>query len=308
MRLRRPTEHDLPVLAALAAPLQGRDDRHVAYLGVDVADITAELAESTWDGVGVIAERDGELLGWLIGDVDDEMGRVWWLGPFVDTRAGTAADTAVDSAVGGAAWAATATALYEAARVRLPASVDEEEFAVDERFIQLIDWAIRSGFDRDPGSHVMNLVGLVDAPSGSAPRVRELAPVDHEFVAALHDELFPGTHNSGRALVDGHDESHRRLVLETDNADRSVVGYIAVERQPDGAGYIDYVGVATHARGRGYGAELVRAGVAELDRIGALGANLTVREQAPGVRDLYRSLGFEVERTVVPLRRGFRLP
>ena len=292
MRVRPATERDLPALAALAASLQGRDDRHVAYLGVDAADIAAELADSTWERVGVVAERDGELLGWLIGDVDDEMGRVWWLGPFVDTGADTAA------------WVATATALYEAARARMPGSVGEEEFAVDERFTRLIDWAIRAGFDRDPGSHVMNLVGSVGAPTGA---VRELASADHEFVAELHDQLFPGTHTSGRQLVDGHDGSHRRLVLETDDADRSVVGYVAVERQPGGAGYIDYLGVATDARGRGHGAELVRGGVAELERIGALGVNLTVREDAPGVRDLYRSLGFEVERTVVPLRRGFRL-
>lgn len=300
MPLRQPTERDLPALAAFAAPLQGRDDRHVAYLGVDVDDITAEIAEATWERVGVIAERDGGLLGWLIGDVDDEMGRVWWLGPFVETQV----DDAVDTEADGAAWAATATGLYEAARTRLPASVDEEEFAVDERFTQLIDWATRAGFDRDPGSHVMNLVGSVGAPTRP---VRELAPVDHEFVAALHDELFPGTHTTGRQLVDGHDASHRRLVLESDEAERAVVGYIAVERQPGGAGYIDYVGVDTDVRGRGYGAELVRAGVAELERIGAVGANLTVREQTPWVRNLYRSLGFETERTVVPLRRGFRL-
>lgn len=285
--LRSVVSDDLPALAAFAARAQQRVDRHVAYLGTEPASLVAEIGESTWSRVGVVAERADQLAGWLIGDIDEEMGRVWWLGPFI-------AD--------GAVWATVATDLLHEARVRLPDSISEEELAVDDRATEIIDWAIAAGFDRDPGSHVMTLNGPTAPPSQP---VREIEPRDHVAVVALHDGLFAGTHTPGRQLIDGHDESHRRLVLEIGGA---VVGYIAVERTPDGTGYIDYLGVDADARGRGYGAELVRAGVAELDRIGAVGAHLTVREQAPGVRDLYRSLGFVIERTIVPLRRGFRLP
>ncbi len=110
---------------------------------------------------------------------------------------------------------------------------------------------------------MLDLVGSIEPPTVA---IREITTADHDVVIGLHDALFPGTHTTGAALVAGHGETHRRLVVESGG---TVVGYIAVERQPDGGGYIDFVGVAPSARRKGLGGELVRAGVAELRRLGA---------------------------------------
>jgi len=277
---------ELTRLVEFAAPLQAEPQSHVTYLASDAPGIEAELAEATWQEVSAVAVVDGDLVGWLVGDVDPDMGRVWWLGPFVR------ADD----------WHTVASALLASCRDQLPAAVDEEEFAVDEHFDRCRRWAATEGFSEDEGSHILQLDGPVDAPPTA--EVRDIEQDDHPAVIRLHEALFPGTHTTGEQLVAGHDETHRRLVVESD---RAVVGYVAVELQPDGSGYVDYLGVDPTHRRRGLGADLVRAGVAELLALGADGVGLSVRQGSTGARDLYVSLGFDEERFVVPLRRGFSI-
>lgn len=278
-------EHELAALAALAAPLQQRPETHVIYFGDDADGIRAELAETTWSEVSAVATDGDTVLGWLVGDVDADMGRVWWMGPFVD------ADD----------WESVATELLVAGRRQLAAGVDEEELSVDSRFERFRVWATSHGYVEEEGSYVLQLDGGLEPGSGA---VREITDADRDTVARLHEELFPGTHTTGPELAAGHDETHRRLVVEADGV---VVAYIAVERQADGSGYIDYLGVAPAARRRGLGADLVRAGVAELRRLGVTSIGLTVRVGSEGARELYRSLGFDEERLAIPLRRGYSL-
>ena len=277
--------HELAALADFAAPLQQRPETHVVYLGKEPDGIRAEIAESTWSDVSAVATDGDTIIGWLIGDVDADMGRVWWFGPFV---------TADE-------WESVATELLTACRRQLADDVDEEEMSVDARFERFRAWATAHGFVEEEGSYVMQFEGALEP---STADVREITDADHDIVTRLHEELFPGTHTTGRQLVAGHDETHRRLVAEVDG---EVVAYIAVERQPDGSGYIDFLGVAPAARRRGVGRELVRAGVAELRRLGVTDVGLTVRVGSEGARELYRSLGFDEELVAIPLRRGFGL-
>lgn len=299
---RRAVEADRPALAAFAAPIQAEPRRHVAYLGTEPDSIAHEMVDEDddWTTVSAVAERDGAVVGWLMGSVDADMGRVWWFGPFAE---------APDDQ-----WADLAEGLYRCARARLPSGVDQEEFGPDARFEALIEWASGAvGAHRDVGSAVLVLDGdgverlahhATDA--GDPPLVvRTVTDDELAVVGALHDALFPGTHTTGERLVTGADERHVRLAAALGG---EVVGYVAVERQPDGAGYIDYLGVSPSRRRRGVGAVLVRAGVRALRDIGCTECSLTVREDNDGARALYRRLGFVEERVIVPLRIGFTLP
>ena len=58
----------------------------------------------------------GRMVGWLLAEVDPDMGRVWWWGPFVDASE----------------WAPVADALMRAGRSQLDPAVHEEEMAADE--------------------------------------------------------------------------------------------------------------------------------------------------------------------------------
>ena len=289
MHVRRGVEADRPALAALAARLQVRPDRHIVYLGFDAATIAAEMVaeDDDWTAAAAVVLEGEEPVGWLMGSVDPNMGRVWWFGPFID---------AAESA-----WVTIADELYETASALLDASVTEEEFAPDARFTELIAWAVERGCHVDPGSAVLSLHGELPLPSIVT---RPVTTADLDTVGRLHDELFPSTHTTGATLVSDGDEAHIRLATERDGA---VVGYVAAERQADGDGYIDYLGVAPTARRQGLAAELSRAAVAALRLLGCGLVHLTVRAESDGARALYASLGFEEERVVTPLRRGFSL-
>ena len=289
MTLRTAAAADLPELAAMAARLQARPERHIAYLGVDASGIEAELGQLSWQLVSVVAtdDRTSEITGFLIGDVDEEMGRVWWNGPFVR----------------GEEWHSLADDLLAEARRQLPANVTEEEMAIDARFASFETWAFDHGFAAEVGSWVLTLERDLVAPAGDGEiAYRLMTEDDHDDVARIHEDQFPGTHTTGARLVAQHDVDHPRLVAV---ADDEVLGYVAVEREADGSGYIDFVAVEPSHRRRGLGAGLIGAGVAALKTLGAEPVCLTVREDIAGARELYASLGFTEERLICPLRRGF---
>lgn len=269
------------VLAAQADPT-----RHVTYLGVDEVSVRADLAApDAWRARTWVARDDaGGVVGVLTADVDADRRRVWWLGPWADD-------------------ADVARALLDAAEEVVGTLAREQEFAPDERNEQLAALALERGCHAEEGSAILvcDLEGWPTTPLPDLALVRPLEPDDHAAVARLHDHVFPNTHTTGQALV-GDDET-TVLVL----GDHEPVGYIATQLQADGGGYVDFLGVAPGARGRGHGRALIAAAMTAMADDGVPVANLTVRVGNERAIALYTSLGFVEERRTVPYRRGFHL-
>ncbi|MBX2803260.1 MAG: GNAT family N-acetyltransferase [Myxococcales bacterium] len=275
----------LDEMARLAGSTQERPERHTPYLSTTVAGIRSELAETNgWSErtVRALDARTGELVGWVLPDIDPELGRVWWVGPVV----------AQDHD-----WGAVAAQLHGA--VALPSDVTQQEMCGDERFELLGDFARERGFDACRASVALNCETAPAEVVG--PVVRPLRPADHVAVTTLHDDLFPGTHTPGRALVASIDPQKLRWVIG-----EPVAGYVAAEVQSDGLGYIDFLGVDPEQRRQGLGRALVVAATRELFARGVPHTHLTVWRDNVTAIALYRSLGYVAERTFVPYRRGFR--
>lgn len=297
--LDRPRPDELEVLAELAARCQEDPNRHCVYLGEDAASIAADIGDvPRWTERLVVARSSGgDPIGWLLADADDEVDRVWWWGPFVSDDHD---------------WGTVADRLYEHARDTIfdgPGSGPSgEEAAADERSELFAAFAARHGFAAEESSVclVLRPDGDGSAPASVADGVSivPLAPGHHPAVAALHDDLFPGTHSTGRAIVDTEDARSERLPRSVAILDGGVVGYVATEHQHDGSLYVDFVGVAPGATRRGIGRALVDAACRDGFARGATFAHLTVRTSNTAARALYRSLGFEEERVLVPYRRG----
>lgn len=267
-------------MAVLASRLQAVDESHIGYLGTDPDSIATDIAGvDRWIERTAVAEEDGRMLGWLLGEKDDEMGRVWWWGPFcLDSRSDVADD------------------LYRLAGEAVAAS--EEELAPDERNRWVAECAGRWGFRSETASAVLRYTGPL---FGEDPAVVPVGPSHAAEVAALHDRLFPGTHTPGSQLLES---DHLRLVRVVDGV---VVGYVAAEVQSDRSGYIDYLGVDLEFRGQGIGRALVKTAADRIRELGADSINLTVRETNGAARSLYASLGFVEERVIRPYRKGFTL-
>ena len=283
MQIRSVQEADLPAMATLAAVEQTRPDRHITYLGATAPGIAQELSDiDGWSTYGAVAEHDGKLTGWIVAEIDEEIGRAWWLGPFYSGD-----------------WGIEVDELYRAVLDRLPATIDQGELASDDRHLDLAQFAARHGFVDEEGSAILVLTGK--APDVATDSIAHLDESHHDAVWALHESAFPGAHLT-RSLLMNTDERHIRLVAEDAG---QVVGYVAVEVQADNDGYIDFLAVAPEFRGQGHGRQLIVAGIHALDAAGANGANLSVRESNLAARNLYTSLGFTEERIVKPYRRGF---
>ena len=282
------------------------------YLGMDAESIAADVAEADrWTETTVVAERNGELIGWLLAEVDPDMGRLWWWGPF--------ATEALDP-IGDQLRTEVRRCLAE----NFDVAFDEEEACADDRSVSIPAWCARHDLVSNTASVLLR---RNPGPIAADPRVRPLAgstsdpssksdpnstsdpgpnsdPDDEaarRSVQALHDLAFPGTHTTAAALVAS---THPRSVIEVDGV---VVGYVAFEMQSDGSGYIDYLAVDEGQRGHGFGGALVDYACKQMFEAGVTHAHLTVREDNAAARALYARLGFIEERLVRPYRRGFSL-
>lgn len=282
---------ELAEVVAFVGRLQADPAHYIGYLDTDVDALSEQLPRLEplgLDGV-IAATREGQLVGVLGVDWDTDPARVWWHGPLVDDP--------VD-------WDATAEALYEHACALLPAGGLEQELFVDARNERIGAFARRHSFDRERSSAILTreLDQLPSIREIDGVAVRPVADTDRDAVAALHQQLFAGAHRSGARL----DEGEQRFVLVATEGDE-LLGYLAAERQEDGQGYLDFLGVPSTARGRGVGERLIAEVCHRLRDAGSDRIHLTVREDNHGARRLYGRLGFEHERIGVPWRRPRRV-
>jgi ribosomal protein S18 acetylase RimI-like enzyme len=295
VEVRQASPDELPAVAALVADGQRRPEDHVGAFGLDEPAVTEQVRALAGQGETWVAVDDLQLVGVLAAEWDDRPPRVWWLGPMVvPTLSEDERHTVADQ-------------LYRTARPRLPAAVTEEELAPDERNRWLAAFAARHGFHRDVASAVLTrpLEGPVPVPDLPGVVVGPWRREQRAAVVDLHDRLFPAAHVRGDRLDHG---LPGRAVLVAD-ADGDVLGYAVTEPQEDGDGYLDLVGVAAAARGRGVGTLLVAAASEQLRRDHRCPrVHLTVRLDRPGAGRLYQRAGFVEERVLVPWRRGFTVP
>lgn len=284
---------DLSAVAAFLADRQADPGQHIGYLNTEPAAIVGQLRGLEPLGTGglLVARVDGRIVGVLAAEWDTEPPRCWWHGPFV-------ADDADPAEV--------AEALLRRGEQLLPATVTEQETCGDDRHAWLAGFARRHGFVAEEASAVLGRelgTALPERTLATVP-VEDLDAEQRDAVAALHEQLFPNTHTPGAKLVSGGTD---RLLVVLEDGD--VGGYVAVERQEDGEGYLDFLGVAPAARGRGLGSALVAAACHEMrDGLGCRATHLTVRVSNAAARKVYANNGFTEERVLVPFRKGYSIP
>jgi ribosomal protein S18 acetylase RimI-like enzyme len=298
VQVRRAERGELAEVAGWVASCQADPRWHIGEFGFDPDGIEEDLAGREPGGLEqvLVAVDDGEVVALLAVDWDDDPPRAWWAGPIVDDprhlEVGAAADL-----------------LLAAGQDLLPHHVTQQEFAFDDRASELGAFAQRHGAVAEEASAVLNrpladAADLVAAAAGTGDGVEVVDPDtgQREAAAALHDRLFPGTHSVGTRAVGVADDRLVRVAV----LDDEVVGYVALERQADGDGYLDFVGVSDAVRGRGIGRRLVAAGCLALHVAhGCPAVHLTVRESNVAARQVYVALGFTEERLLRPWRIGF---
>ncbi len=277
-------ELDPVAMAKLAAPLQAKADHFNAHFAEQEPNIAAEIAQTPgWRACSVGAVDGTRLIGWLAGEADPDVGRIWWWGPVVAKGP----------------WHDIADAMYARARATAPEALAQEECAGGAANLRLAEFCARHGFVADPASVMLLCDHVVAAPSHQVVD----CPVSlRPLLVGLHQQVFPGAHRTGEQLYT--DPVNTTVVAIEGDA---VAAYAVGQLQPGQLGYIDFVGVAQDYRRRGYGQAVV-AGLADALAVkGASSFHLSVRENNAAARGLYRRLGFREQQILVPYRKGFSL-
>src|SRR5215204_5146198 len=267
MNVRAPEPSDAPAVLDLIVA------RDIADLGRP--DYTLEDVEADWAAPGV----DPALDAWLVEDRDGPLGYA-----LLDDR-GAALVTVPPASEG----RGVGTALREAAEAR---AIERGE-ALVRQYVPTSNEAARThllGAGYWPAYSYfrmrMELHGAPEPPAGVPVRPFSRG-ADDAPVHALVEEAMAGVPgNEPRSLeswqaakVDkqGWDPS---LWLLHEDAD-GLAGVVLCERWEDGVGYVDYLAVASRARGQGLGRALLLHALAQLRAAGLAVAELSVQGENP---------------------------
>jgi GNAT superfamily N-acetyltransferase len=131
-------------------------------------------------------------------------------------------------------------------------------------------------------------------------RLRRATAADADRIAAIEAQAYA-------PLADGERATRARLaaagwtgVLE---ADGTVAGYAINAPPAGGAGLVQSLGVATDARGRGFGRLLLTAAAYQLATTGARRALVRARPDLPRSTETAVAAGFRAGRSAVEFRR-----
>jgi ribosomal protein S18 acetylase RimI-like enzyme len=263
-------------------------NHHIGFFGEGEADVRASLAECLIpprDGFRT-AYEDGRLVGIFGVDADLEIDRAWLFGPLVEHFD----------------WHEVADLLYAEILPLIPAGIHDFDIFCDEQNSRVGDFALRHRFSLRSVNAVLTLERKNYHPT--AKRNTEVLDFQEHFFEQfekLHRSLFPNAYFTARQMVEKQDE-HHRLYLAVD--DRQLLGYHFCKIEPESeSGYVDFIGTASIARGRGIGADLLASGVDwMISAPSTLKINLTVDATNDAAQHLYQKFGFITNRVM----RGYR--
>ncbi|MFN8420150.1 MAG: GNAT family N-acetyltransferase [Anaerolineae bacterium] len=278
----------LDQIAAFIAALQQQPESHIAYFGATVEEIAPYLSEltPTWHSVTVLATQDDRLVGLLTTEHDHTVSRAWLHGPLIDHEE----------------WQTIADALYAYAVEHLiPPTLAMHELAGETANERLRQFADRQGFPPAPDSAAAMSITRSQAETLPQIDLPDVVPAQYSAFIDLHTLTFPRTYITAQQIIDKVDASNRILVV---TADDQLQGYVYARLDESGQGYIDFIGVNEAARRRGIGRTLTIAACRWLLTFPDVQTiSLTVNSQNSAAQALYKSLGFQIERSLQAYRK-----
>ncbi len=190
------------------------------------------------------------------------------------------------------AWHIIADKLYAEAQELgvLPKGLVEELFG-DVVNVKLGAFARRHHFRKMEGYQAVLRFRKEQLESLPALEADLLEGQYHSAFIALHEKTFPCAYYKGQQILDRLNEQNRVLVVMENN---TLLGYIYAQIDTGGDGYLDFVGVAEHARRQGIGRRLVVAATRWLlSYENVPQVNLTVSSTNRAAIELYLKIGYE---------------
>jgi len=283
----RASRDDLAAVVEFISALNAKAEHRIGYVGDNREEIGRDLVEYGAIDNAFVAKHEGELVGFMAMDVDEELGRSYLLGPWAnlsdwDEIAHRLVDECIAIVSGGAVT--QLDMFFDVANdnvSKLGNTLGFETYK-DVRTLR---------FDRSDLNNI--------EPGTATP----LETRHHDALVKLHDRTFPNTYLPGARMIAGLGENKVCFVrIESDE----VVGYVYLEVDDTiGSASVEFLGTENRARGRGIGTDLVRTGLHWMFDFESVSETwLVVDEDNAGARRLYDRLGWTEVHRLTSMRRS----
>ncbi len=257
--------------------------------GADSQSIQNEMVRlAAEDGICFMtAFQNGDLIGSLGCELDQELGRGWTRGPFIISKTDE--------------WEGVASALLEGLQNTLPSTIHWLDSFLNIANERGNKFYLAHGFQQLRLVHVY-AARAYEVPLGNLSACGSLDARQGPKFITLHDSIFAQTYATGQRILDKLDDDHRVFVH---TRGEELLGYLyAAVEEETGDGSVEFIGVREDARGKGVGRELLQTALHWLFDVKKVSqAALVVNDNLTNARSLYESVGFRLKYTGVHTRK-----
>jgi GNAT superfamily N-acetyltransferase len=282
---------DFETISKLIADQNKNPDTHCVQsdTGDDYQSIQNELFRlASDDGICFMtAHQNGELVGALGCELDQELGRGWTRGPFVTSKT--------------VEWEDTASALLQGLQNTLPPAIHWLDSFLNIANEQGNKFYTAHGFQQLRLAHVYT-ADAFENPLGNLRACESMNSLQAQSFITLHERIFTQTYATGQRILDKLDDDHQVFIYtEVDE----LLGYLYATIEEDtGDGSVEFIGVRDDARGKGIGRQLLQTALQWIfEAKKAHQAILVVNDNLTNARSLYESVGFRLKYTGVHARK-----
>lgn len=288
--IRRAHREDFEAISKLIAEQNKNPEMHCIHsdTGEDYQSIQREMIHLDLDSAicFVAAFQDGQLIGALGSELDEELGRGWIRGPFIAAEA--------------EAWDTIASALLQGLLDTLPPAIHWLDSFLNIANRRGNDFYLNHGFSQLRLVHVYVAIPP-ERPAILSDPGETLQPQQAQQFMALHQAIFPQTYATGQKILDKLDDNQVFVC----SRHGELLGYLyAAIEEGSGDGSVEFVGVRVDARGQGIGRQLLQTALQwffEVKKVPQ--ATLVVNDDLTDARSLYEKVGFRLKYTGVHTRK-----
>jgi GNAT superfamily N-acetyltransferase len=291
INLRQAKAEDFEAISKLIAAQNKKPGTHCIQsdTGNNFQSIQNEIVRLASDAgmCFMMAFQNGELMGTLGCELDQELGRGWTRGPFVISKTNE--------------WEETASALLQGLQNALPSTIHCLDSFLNIANERGNKFYLAHGFKQLRLVHVY-VAQAFENPLENLSTCGSIDPLQTQNFVTLHERIFTQTYATGQRILDKLDDDHRVFVYTQGD---EFLGYLfAAIEEVTGDGSVEFLGVREDARGKGIGRQLLQTALLWLFEVKKVHqALLVVNDNLANARALYESVGFRLKYTGIQTRK-----
>lgn len=278
IEIKKLKECEIKKAALYISEINSKKEQHIGYCGIESDEIEASIRD-IWIGednrYNFTAAYDNDCICGLIGfEADEDSGTAEIWGPFVSAYE----------------WTSIADMLWNDILKIMPEFISRLHIFCDYYNFRCIDFAVKYGFTFDSEWYILSYNKNKQLLKHNS-HIEVLNQKHYHEFEILHDTIFPNTYYSGKQIIEKIDKENQVFIAIDEG---KAAGYIFVEANTEfNEGNIEFLGVSSQYRGKGYGESLVIEALRWLTEYKNIGnIALSVNSNNMAAINIYKKAGF----------------